>query len=281
MLNLYKKISALFEISRPLNVLIAFLTIFIAAAVAAGGLQINREVLLAAISTALITIGANVINDIFDVAIDRINKPYRPLPAGKLSRNEALVYFLLVYAAGWLIAALINVTMFLIAIIIGILLVFYSVWYKRTILFGNMVVSFASAMAFVYGGLAVGRIEETFFPAVFAFLFHFGREVIKDLQDTNGDRQAGAVTFAVKYGHKPSFYLTLVVFLVLIVVTLIPYILRIYNLAYLLVVIFGIYPVMGLVLYVTWKTTEQKKLGLMSTILKIDMLVGLLAIYVG
>jgi len=281
MLNLYKKISALFEISRPLNVLIAFLTILIAAAVAAGGLQINREVLLAAISTALITIGANVINDIFDVAIDRINKPYRPLPAGKLSRNEALVYFLLVYAAGWLIAALINVTMFLIAIIIGILLVFYSVWYKRTILFGNMVVSFASAMAFVYGGLAVGRIEETFFPAVFAFLFHFGREVIKDLQDTNGDRQAGAVTFAVKYGHKPSFYLTLVVFLVLIVVTLIPYILRIYNLAYLLVVIFGIYPVMGLVLYVTWKTTEQKKLGLMSTILKIDMLVGLLAIYVG
>ncbi len=281
MSNLYKKISALFEISRPLNVLIAFLTIFIAAAVAAGGLQINREVVLAAISTALITIGANVINDIFDVAIDRINKPYRPLPAGKLSRNEALVYFLLVYAAGWLIAALINVTMFLIALIIGILLVFYSVWYKRTILFGNLVVSFATAVAFVYGGLAVGRIAETFFPAVFAFLFHFGREVIKDLQDTNGDRQAGAVTFAVKYGHKPSFYLTLVVFLVLIIVTLIPYILRIYNLAYLLVVIFGIYPVIGLVLYVTWKTTEQKKLGWMSTILKIDMLVGLLAIYVG
>jgi geranylgeranylglycerol-phosphate geranylgeranyltransferase len=280
MVNLYKKTSALIEISRPLNVLIAFLTIFIAAAVT-GGLQINREVVLAAISTALITIGANVINDIFDVAIDRINKPYRPLPAGKLTRNQALIYFLVVYLAGWIIAALINMTMFLIAVLISILLVFYSVWYKRTILFGNMVVSFSTAVAFVYGGLAVGRIKETFFPAVFAFLFHFGREVIKDLQDTIGDRQAGAVTFAVKYGHKPSFYLTLVVFLVLILVTLIPYILKIYNLAYLLVVILGIYPVIGLVLYVTWKTPEQKKLGWMSTILKVDMLVGLLAIYVG
>ncbi len=280
MLNLYKKISALIEISRPLNVLIAFLTIFIAAAVT-GGLQINRTVLLAAISTALITVGANVINDIFDVAIDRINKPHRPLPAKKLSLNEALAFFIMVYLVGWVIAAMINVTMFLIALFIGILLIFYSIRFKRTILFGNLVVSFTTAVAFVYGGLAVGRIKETFFPAVFAFLFHFGREVIKDLQDTEGDRQAGAVTFAVKYGHQPSFYLTLSVFLILIVVTLIPYILKIYNLSYLLVVIFGIYPVLGLVLYVTWKIPEPKNLGLMSTILKADMLVGLVAIYVG
>jgi len=279
--GLFKKISALFVISRPLNVLIAFLTILIAAAVAAGRLQIDRQVLLAAVSTAMITIGANVVNDIFDVAIDRINKPRRPLPAGELTVQEAWIYFIAVYLAGWIIAALINTTMFLIAFFIGILLIFYSTRYKRTILLGNLVVSFVSAVAFVYGGLAVGRIKETIFPAIFAFLFHLGREIIKDLQDTDGDRQAGAITFAVKYGHKPSFFLTLAVFLILLVITLIPYILKIYHLAYLLVVALGVYPVMALVLYVTWKSPAPKKLGQMSTILKLDMLIGLIAIYVG
>jgi geranylgeranylglycerol-phosphate geranylgeranyltransferase len=277
---LHKKISALIKISRPLNVLIAFLTIYIAAAVTAG-LQVNRNVFLAAISTALITIGANVINDIFDVDIDRINKPQRALPARKLSRSEALAYFITVYLAGWVVAALINVSMFLIAFSVGILLIFYSIRFKRTILLGNLVVSFTTAVAFVYGGLAVDRIKETLFPAVFAFLFHFGREIIKDLQDIDGDRQAGAVTFAVKYGHRPSFYLTLSVFLVLILVTLIPYILKIYGLSYLLVVVVGIYPVLAWVIYVTWKAPQPKNLGRLSTILKVDMLVGLLAIYVG
>jgi geranylgeranylglycerol-phosphate geranylgeranyltransferase len=280
MSSLHKKISALIKISRPLNVLIAFLTIYIAAAVTAG-LQVNRNVFLAAISTALITIGANVINDIFDVDIDRINKPQRALPARKLSRSEALAYFITVYLAGWVVAALINVSMFLIAFSVGILLIFYSIRFKRTILLGNLVVSFTTAVAFVYGGLAVDRIKETLFPAVFAFLFHFGREIIKDLQDIDGDRQAGAVTFAVKYGHRPSFYLTLSVFLVLILVTLIPYILKIYGLSYLLVVVVGIYPVLAWVIYVTWKAPQPKNLGRLSTILKVDMLVGLLAIYVG
>ena len=280
MLNWFNKITALFEISRPSNVLIAFLTIFIAAAVTKG-LQLNLDILLAAVSTALITIGANVINDICDVIIDKINKPGRPLPAGKLSRREALLYFGVVYILGWILAAWINISMFFIAFSVSILLIFYSLKFKRTILLGNLIVSFTTAMAFIYGGLAVNRIQATIFPAIFAFLFHFGREIIKDLQDVHGDQQAGAITFPVKFGHKPSVYLTLLVFLILILLTLIPYILTIYSLTYLLVVIFGIYPVLGLVLYIAWKTPEPKNLGLASNILKADMLVGLLAIYVG
>jgi geranylgeranylglycerol-phosphate geranylgeranyltransferase len=274
------KIYAFFELSRPLNVLIAFLTIFIAAAVT-GEFRLSRDLWLAAFSTACIMIGANVINDIYDLGIDRINKPGRPLPAGKLSVGESWVYFAIVYITGWSIAALINRYMFLIAFSTGIVLIFYSVKFKRTILLGNMIVSFTTALAFIYGGLAAGRVEATYFPALFAFLFHFGREVIKDLQDIQGDRQAGAVTFPVRYGHKPSFMLTLTIFLILILVTLIPYILKIYSSAYLLVVGLGIYPVLAWVLYITWKTPQPKALGTASMMLKLDMFIGLLAIFVG
>jgi len=275
-----KKICTFIDIARPSNVLIAFLTIFIAAAVARGPI-LNQDVFFAAISTALITIGANVINDIFDVAIDRINKPTRPLPAEKLTRSEALAFFILVYLLSWIFAVLINGTMFLVAFSVSILLILYSAKFKRTILFGNFIVSFTTALAFVYGGLAVGRIRATLFPAAFAFLFHFGREIIKDMQDVAGDQNAGAITFAVKYGHRASFLLTLLVFLLLIIVTLLPYILDMYNIFYLLVIVVGIYPVLALVLYVAWRAPEPDKLGKVSMLLKADMLVGLVAIYFG
>jgi geranylgeranylglycerol-phosphate geranylgeranyltransferase len=274
------KLIAYIHISRPSNVLIAFLSIIIAAAVA-GSIQPLKNVFLAAISAALITIGANVINDYFDIQIDRINKPHRPLPSGRLSKGEALSYFFVVYAIGWIISSFISLAMFFIAVVIAILLFFYSFKLKRTILWGNLVVSFSTAMAFIYGGLAVFHAEGTIFPAIFAFLYHFGREIIKDIQDITGDKTEGAKTFAVTYGLRRALWLTTSIFIVLIIVTIIPYILDIYGKSYILIVVIGIYPVIAFVLYRSWKYTISKNLGLMSDILKADMLIGLLAIYLG
>jgi geranylgeranylglycerol-phosphate geranylgeranyltransferase len=90
------KILSLIRLSRPLNVLIAFMTIIVAAELA-GGLDPLLHVLLAALSASLITIGANVINDYYDIQIDQINKPNRPLAAAALSPKTALIYFAVVY----------------------------------------------------------------------------------------------------------------------------------------------------------------------------------------
>ena len=87
---------SLLKISRLNNVIISFLTIIVAAELA-GGLDPFSNVLLAAFAAAFITIGANVINDYFDIDIDRINKPDRPLAAGEISRKLALNYFVFVY----------------------------------------------------------------------------------------------------------------------------------------------------------------------------------------
>ena len=90
-------------LSRPVNVLIAGLTIIIAAGVAGSFEPFNR-VLMAAISASLITIGANVINDYFDISIDTINKQHRPLAAKIISPKAALIYFIFVYISAWTIA---------------------------------------------------------------------------------------------------------------------------------------------------------------------------------
>ena len=274
------KIKAFIQISRPTNVFIAFLSVVIAAAVA-GSLQPFLRVIMASCSAALITIGANVINDYFDIDIDAINKPNRALPSGRLTNKAALSYFILVYIIAWIIAISLGQLMFCIALFIGILLFFYSYKLKRTVLWGNFVVSFSTAMAFVYGGLAVDRLEGTLFPAAFAFLYHFGREIIKDLQDIEGDSTKGVVTFAIKFGLMRSLQLTTVIFIILVGVTILPYILDIYGNLYLLVIIFGIYPVLAFVIYQSWKYPNPGNLGMMSNILKADMLVGLVAIYLG
>lgn len=269
---------SLLKISRLNNVIISFLTIIVAAELA-GGLDPFSNVLLAAFAAAFITIGANVINDYFDIDIDRINKPDRPLAAGEISRKLALNYFVFVYIIGWGFAGAINVNMFLIAVIIGLLLVLYSYRLKRTVLWGNLTVSFATAIAFIFGGGAVNHYKETLFPAGFAFLFHLGREILKDIQDMEGDRRAGAKTFPIRFGIDKSLMLISLVFILLVIVTVIPYIFDIYSLRYFIIVCLGIYPVLAFVTYRSYKDTTPGNLGLLSNLLKADMLIGLLAIY--
>ena len=254
--------------------------VVIAAAVT-GTIQPVNRVIWAALTAAFITIGANSINDYFDYAIDRINKPNRPIPAGIVSRREAFIFSITAYVAGWISGWMLGYDMFIVAFVIGILLVLYSWKLKRTVILGNLAVSIATAVAFVFGGMAVGRPEATIFPASFAFFFHFGREVLKDLQDVEGDRMHSARTFAVRYGRRASLVLITVTFILLLVWTIIPYILHVYGHIYLLIILLGIYPVIIFVLYGSWKHQKSSDLGFLSNLLKADMLIGLLAIFFG
>lgn len=273
------KISAMIRLSRPINVLIAFLTIIVAAELA-GGLDPILNVFLAAVSASLITIGANVINDYYDITIDKINKPNRPLAAAQLSSKTALIYFFIVYMIAWFCASLISPTMFMIAFVFAVLLFLYSFRLKRTILWGNLLVSLTTAMAFIFGGESVLNAKGVLFPAGFAFFFHLGREILKDIEDMKGDNEAGAITFPIKYGKQASVKLILIDFILLVILTLIPYILGIYSIKYFVIVCLGIYPVLVYVLVKAWVNPGPAIIGKLSNLLKADMVIGLLAIYV-
>ena len=182
--------SAYLQITRPGNVAIAMISVLIAVSLS-GKFSPVSHIVLAVLSTGLITIGANVINDYFDIETDKINKPQRPLPSGKLRPSQALVLFYSVYLLAFIMAFLITLPMFLIAVSVALMLYIYSYRLKKTVIWGNLTVSLATAMAFIYGGLAVGAVRSVVFPALFAFFFHFGREIIKDMQDVKGDRFGG------------------------------------------------------------------------------------------
>ncbi len=265
---------------RPLNVIIAFLSVLIAAALSVN-FSFTLRVLLAALSASLITAAANVINDIFDIEIDKINRPRRILASGKLSPKAAMLFYHLLGLAGLALAYVGGLYLFLIALPVHILLYFYSARFKGTILAGNFVVSLVTATAFLYGALAVNDIAAGIFPALFAFFFHFGREIIKDMQDISGDVQGGALTFAGKFGKKNATVLVNILFLFLTFLLFVPYVQGVYSIYYLWIVLPGVALVLLGVCLLMWFKNDSLWLGRMSSLLKVDMFIGLIAIYVG
>jgi len=269
-----------FTLSRPVNVVIAGLSILVAAFIS-GPLQPLGKVLAACFSGALITAAANAINDYFDLDIDRINKPERPLPKAVLSKKEALLFSLFFFFSGIVLGAFINRIALAIAASTSVLLYLYSAKLKRTVLWGNLTVSLATALAFIYGGLAVGNPTAAMIPAGFAFAMHLGREIIKDMEDVEGDRQYQSFTLPVKHGITPAKWMATVVFFVLFCATFLPHVLNIYGSWYLIIVIVGVNSVLVYTVISMWRRSSRNNFRRLSAYLKVDMIMGLLAIYAG
>jgi geranylgeranylglycerol-phosphate geranylgeranyltransferase len=273
-------LKAYLQLSRPVNVLITFFSIPLACWIAGGSAVGWMNVLLAALTGALVTIGANAINDSFDIEIDRINRPDRPLPRGALTQRAAQWM--------WRITSLLAIGMnvfltslaFVIVVLAVVLLYYYSARLKRTVVAGNLVVGLMTGMAFIYGGVVVGNVERAIMPALFAFLANLSRELIKDIEDVEGDRQQHAATLPVRYGVAPTVVLATISVLFLISSTLLAVHFSIYKISFLYIVSFADI-VLILSIIMMWYDFSPRHMRRVSMMLKISMVVGLTAILVG
>ncbi len=268
------------QLIRPLNVLIAGISIFIGGAVT-GTISPLLNLILASVSGMLITGGANSINDYFDVDIDRINKPQRPLPRNAVSLENAFIFSIVLFVAGIIPAFFINFPSIVIASLSAILLFFYSRNLKRTVLAGNITVAFMTGLAFIYGGMALGHPQNAFIVGIFAFFYHLGREIIKDIEDIEGDSKDGVITFPIYYGVKPALVCATSVLSFLIILTLIPYFLGWFNQLYLWIVLVGVDFFLLILLISLWRNPEKSNLGKWAFYMKLNMFIGLLAVYLG
>jgi geranylgeranylglycerol-phosphate geranylgeranyltransferase len=268
------------KLTRPSNNFITALSVLVGAAIS-GEIESWAMVLFACLSAFFISAGGNVINDFFDIDIDRINKPNRPLPRAKIPQNSALIWSILLFLPGLILSLQVRTLSLLIAFIVCVFLVLYSYSLKKTFLWGNLTVSVISALAFVYGGIATEDFRLSLIPAAFALLFHLGREILKDMEDIKGDSSAGASTLPIKLGVKFSLNICTLIFLFLIGLTIVPYLLQVFSLLYLLVAVLGVD--LGLI-YLIWSMRlnhSPSNLHRLSNLLKIEMLVGLAAIFSG
>ena len=272
------KLASYLELTRPLNNFITIFAVFMGAWIA-GLSGYMDKLFFALLSACLISAGGYAINDYFDLEIDKINKPARPLPSGKVTAKSALVYSFILFLIGICISLLIKNIAFILAVTAAVLLILYSFKLKRTPLFGNLVVSLVCGLAFIYGGLVGRNVIFSLIPAGFAFLFHLGREILKDIEDLKGDISSGAQTLPAVSGINISLLLATIVFSVLILLTLVPYYFKLFPLLYLILVLvmdlFLVY-----VIFSMWRDQSKKNLGMLSRLLKLGMLLGLAAIFV-
>jgi len=271
---------AFFKLIRPLNCLIVLGSVAVGA-VAGGSLNPLGSVFIAGVSACLIAAGGNGLNDVFDVKVDYINRPWRPIPSGQIREVEAFWLSVVLFFLGIITASIIGRHMLLVAIGTVALLVAYNLKLKWLPLLGNLTVSTLCGLVFVYGGMSVGKTSGALIPAGFALLFHLGREAIKDLEDLRGDKSVREGTVPIRFGPKTTIKVITVIYALLFLFTLLPFWTGLYGWLYLVAVVVGVYPVLGYAIWSLWRDSSPENLGRLSRILKADMLVGLLAILLG
>ncbi len=276
----FSKLPVYVEVARPLNTAIAFLSVGCAVIFAAGDIAIWKEALLAALAAGFIAAGANAINDFYDVTIDAVNKPNRPVPRGAISPRDVLIYWAFLSVVGISLNLFLHWLPLVIAAGSVFLLFLYSAVLKKTMLIGNMVVALMTGLAFVYGAVVAGRPEWSFLPATFAVLINFAREIIKDAEDVKGDLVQRARTFPIVFGIGSALALATFALLLLIVVTGVPIVTGVYEVPY-AVLVAPVDLAVASVIVSIWKDQSQKNFGRQSFVLKISMIVGLVAILAG
>lgn len=271
------------ELARPLNGIIAFISAWLGGMFAsAGGLENLADIRLWLVSvSALVLLSAgNAINDYCDYDIDCINRVSRPLPSGRIRKRDALIFALCLIALGIGLGACINVYALGIAMLVSTAVVTYAFWLKRAPFIGNLVVSALTGLTFIAGGVAIESVEGTLVPAVFAFLFTLPREIVKDLEDTEGDLKNGVRTLAI-LNPQLAVNLTLGFLGAVILFSPMPYLFGWYSGLYLVAVVLGVDLVILYLGIRLWRDASKANCTFIQRWMKWDIFVGLGAIYLG
>ncbi len=192
------------EILRPFNCVMAGLAAIIGLLLA--GESDFEAASLIFLAVFLVTGAGNAVNDYYDRKIDAINRPERPIPSKRISATAAFNYSLALFAAGCLLAGLVSQLCLALAALNSVLLFIYARSLKATPLVGNICVAFLTGSAFLFGGAASGLagLQANLIPFFLSFLATMSREIMKDVEDMEGDRFGSARTLPILVGEKPS-----------------------------------------------------------------------------
>ncbi len=275
-MELFKKFNALFIIVRPINLAITSAAVFLGGFLA-GGAAVS--LILPALTAVMTAAGGNIINDYYDIEIDKINRPGRPLAAGTIFPLEAMAYYVMFSFTSIIVANFIGISAVVIVTGVTIGLYYYSKRLKSTVLAGNAAVSFFAGISIIYGALGAGNWESGLIPAGFAFMINLMREILKDIEDIEGDKLAGIVTFPIKAGIPKAVDLLKKFAILLICLTVIPFTSGIYGIEYFIIVMLGVNTL--LVLFFRDLSAPEINLRRESNYLKIAMVFGIIAIWAG
>ena len=283
------KLKDVSSILRPTNCLMGSLTVVIGLLNTRIG--VSFDILLIYIILGVLTYfflagSGMVINDIYDIEIDKINRPERVLPSGRMTINQAKILFILTYGIGILLAILhslifnlgfINI---ILAIFFGFIGWIYAAWGKKQGFIGNIIVGVSFSIGLIYGAILNSIIIPSYI--IFFFLTSFflliSREIIKGCEDIEGDKEEGVKTLAIKLGIKKATYSSIIFEILGIIFFVLPLFTNIINpILFMFSMFFGIAVVSVALIKSFDRNLERKNFKIISLLLKIGALLGLIA----
>lgn len=246
-------------------------------------------------TTVFLAAGGYVINELYDIEADTINKPKKVIVGSSLSRKRTLHYYALLTLTGLLLGALLCYTAkrplpFFLFITIVILLYGYARYFKRLALIGNLLVSLLVAFTVIVMGLFtfspyvdetrfifdIPYIQVLWYVSVFSGLLTFLRELVKDLQDIKGDYASKYLTLPIILGIERTARLTAAFALgSLFTVALFSFTTIHDNIIVQAALILGVVSPLGYVASRLWEAQHQKEFAKISRYIKVIMIIGL------
>ncbi|MFX0187199.1 MAG: geranylgeranylglycerol-phosphate geranylgeranyltransferase [Candidatus Hodarchaeota archaeon] len=276
-------------IMRPVNCLMGSLTVIIGILNTRAGLPLDIliiNIILGVLTYYFIAGSGMIINDIYDLQIDKINRPERPIPSGSVSLTQAKVLFFLTLGIGIMISiihslifslGIFNITL---AIFFGFIGWLYSAWGKKQGFIGNIIVSISFSIGLIYGAILNSSIIPIYIYYFFltSFFLLLSREIVKGCEDIEGDKTKGVKTLAIKLGTKKAIVISIIFEILAILFFILPLFTDIINpILFMILMIFGLLVVGFALILSLRKTLERKDFKKISLILKVGAFLGLIA----
>lgn len=255
-------------------------------------------IIILILATICIAAAGNIINDIYDIETDLVNKPDKVIIGKSISEKTAYNLFIVLnvlgVALGYYISHLVEKSAFLsLFVIISALLYVYASYLKQTLVLGNMVISILVGLSVLIVGIFElipnitsenQQLQLVYFKIVldytfFAFLINLIRELTKDIEDIDGDYKVGMNTLPIAIGRERASN-------ILFALTLVPILAVGYYVVYKIyqnqiAVIYFLVCILGPLIYISIKmfsAKTKKEFHHISNILKLVMLLGMLSL---
>lgn len=235
-----KKIKAVIQLLRVDLAFAAGICVVIGEIVATGNIPLVYEIILGFMVGFFVSTSALILNDYFDIEIDKINVPTRPLPSGIIKLSEVILLSVFTTFIGLAAAFFISYAALIVAAVFWIIGFLYNWKFKRTGLPGNLMVSSSVAVTFILGGIAVGKpwSAVVWCFGLIAFFVDLGEEIASDAMDMAGDAKINSRSIAISRGKESALKISAASFAVVVFASFIPVIFGWLGTVYLVMILF-------------------------------------------
>ena len=219
-----QKLTGLVRLFRPELPVAAGICVVVGEIIALGGFPLLLNILQGFVCGFLLSAAALILNDYFDLEVDRINAPHRPLPSGLVTPSEVIALFAVVSIIGLAVAFSISLFAFVLSLALWVIGILYNWRFKQAGLPGNLMVSTSVGATFILGGIAVGdpwnKVVWVF--SLIAFLIDLAEEIAGDAMDMEGDKKRASQSLALRKGRAFALKISTALFILVVLLSFMP-----------------------------------------------------------